>query len=124
MTDRARIIPLIVACSKRVTKYEVFEEAERWKAEVYAVDLPPEKVKPFKGISFETSTDGELLEFTSGLTRDLSAKRNLGLTLARICQWERIMFLDDDIRGVSEGHVAALAVALDQRPERAAALFI
>ena len=106
-------IPLIVACSKRVTKDEVFEEAARWDAKVYAVDLPPEKVNPFKGISFDTSTDKELLEFTSGLTRDLSAKRNLGLILGRICRWERIMFLDDDIREVSESHVAALAAALD-----------
>ena len=106
-------IPLIVACSKRVTKHEVFEEAARWNAEVYAVDFPPEKVNPFKEMSFDTSTDKELLEFTSGLTRDLSAKRNLGLIVARICRWERIMFLDDDIRDVSESHVAALAAALD-----------
>ena len=81
-------IPLIVACSKRVTKHEVFEEAARWNAEVYAVDFPPEKVNPFKEMSFDTSTDKELLEFTSGLTRDLSAKRNLGLIVARICRWE------------------------------------
>jgi hypothetical protein len=104
---------LIVACSKRVRKYEVIEAAARWNVEVYAVDLPPEQVSPFREISFDTSTDKDLLAFTSGLTRDLSAKRNLGLVLARICGWERIMFLDDDIQAVSEHDVAALAAALD-----------
>jgi glycosyltransferase involved in cell wall biosynthesis len=106
-------IRLIVACSKRVTKHEVIEAAARWNAEVYAVDLPPQQVSPFKGISFDTSTDKDLLALTSGLTRDLSAKRNLGLVLARTCGWERIMFLDDDIQQVSERDVAALAAALD-----------
>jgi len=32
---------------------------------------------------------------------DLSIKRNIGLILARILGWERILFLDDDIRNVS-----------------------
>lgn len=32
---------------------------------------------------------------------DLSIKRNTGLLLARLLGWERIFFLDDDIRGVS-----------------------
>jgi hypothetical protein len=32
---------------------------------------------------------------------DLSAKRNIGLLLARILGWRRIFFLDDDIRNVS-----------------------
>jgi hypothetical protein len=112
LASRTRI-RLIVACSKRVTKHEVIEAAARWNAEVYAVDLPPEQVSPFKDISFDTSTDKELLAFTSGLTRDLSAKRNLGLVLARTCGWERIMFLDDDIQEVSERDVAALAATLD-----------
>ena len=32
---------------------------------------------------------------------DLSLKRNLGLLLARLMRWEKIMFLDDDIFGVT-----------------------
>ena len=31
-------------------------------------------------------------------TTDVSAKRNLGLTLSHILDWERVVFLDDDIR--------------------------
>jgi hypothetical protein len=32
---------------------------------------------------------------------DLSAKRNIGLLLARLRGWRRIFFMDDDIRGIS-----------------------
>ena len=104
---------LIVACSKYVTKHEVIEAAAQKEVEVYAVDLSPRQVNPFAGIFLETSVDKELLTLTSGLTRDLSAKRNLGLVVARICGWERLMFLDDDILKVSDDDVAALAAALD-----------
>jgi hypothetical protein len=31
---------------------------------------------------------------------DLSMKRNVGLALARILGWQRVFFLDDDIRGL------------------------
>lgn len=106
-------VPLIVACSKRVTKREVIEAAASWNVEVYAVDLTPKQVNPFDGISFATSTDEDLLAFTSGRTRDLSAKRNLGLVIARRCKWRRVMFMDDDILEVSADDVAALAAALE-----------
>jgi predicted nucleic acid-binding protein len=33
----------------------------------------------------------------SHCARDISMKRNLGLALAKMCQWTRILFLDDDI---------------------------
>jgi hypothetical protein len=106
-------IPLIVACSMWVTKYEVIEAAAQKKVEVFAVDMPPRPDDLLKGISFNTSTNKQILAFTSGLTRDLSIKRNLGLVIARMCGWERLMFLDDDIRDVSNTHVAALAAGLD-----------
>lgn len=106
-------IPLIVACSKWVTKYEVIEAAAQKKVEVFAVDMPPRPDNLLEGISFNTSTNKQILAFTSGLTRDLSIKRNLGLVIARMRGWERLMFLDDDIQDVSNTHVAALAAALD-----------
>ena len=40
-------------------------------------------------------------------------KRNLGLVLARLLGWTRLMFLDDDIYGVSRDDVEALAAALE-----------
>ncbi len=106
-------IRLIVACSKRVTKDEVVAAAAARNVEVTAVDLSPQQANPFGEIFFDTSTDEEILALTSGRTRDLSAKRNLGLAIARMCGWERLMFLDDDILRVTKSDVAALAAGLD-----------
>ncbi|MFG2073616.1 hypothetical protein [Nonomuraea maritima] len=44
---------------------------------------------------------------------DLSAKRNLGLLLARLLGWERIVFLDDDIEVSGHEDVARAAALLD-----------
>jgi hypothetical protein len=65
-------IPLIVICSKRVKKRQVIEAARRENVEIFAVDLPHPPANPLDGISFTTSTDDDLLDLTSGLTRDLT----------------------------------------------------
>jgi hypothetical protein len=39
---------------------------------------------------------------------DLSVKRNIGLVLARMLGWQRIFFMDDDIRDVTADALAAL----------------
>ena len=106
-------IPLIVVCSKRVKKRQVIEVAERENVEVFAVDLPEYPANPLVGTSFGTSTDEDLLAASSGKTRDLSTKRNLGLVIAKMLGWRRLMFLDDDIYGISKEDVEALAAALN-----------
>jgi hypothetical protein len=106
-------IPLIVICSKRVDKDEVIQEASRENVKVFAVNLLPHPANPLEGISFVTSTDEGLLALTSGRTRDLSMKRNLGLVIARMLGWKRLMFLDDDIFDISEEDVDTLADGLD-----------
>ncbi len=103
-------IPLIVACSKAARKEQVVAMAAAANVAVFALDLP--LVNPL-GISFATSTDEEIRAASPGWTRDLSMKRNLGLILARMLDWNRLMFLDDDIFGVGESDVDALATALD-----------
>ncbi|MEO3856946.1 hypothetical protein [Acrocarpospora sp. B8E8] len=44
---------------------------------------------------------------------DLSAKRNLGLVLARMMDWQRIVFLDDDIEVGAPHEVSRAASLLD-----------
>jgi hypothetical protein len=102
--------PLIVACSRAVTQNEVIELASSENVEAFAFDLPP--TNPL-GIDFLTSEDDELIAASPGWHRDLSIKRNIGLVLARLLGWTRLMFLDDDIYGVGQHHVAALAAALE-----------
>lgn len=79
-------------------------------AYAYAFDLRPGN--PL-GIDFATSEDEELSAASPGWDRDLSMKRNIGLVLARLLGWTRLMFLDDDIYGVGQQDVAALAAALE-----------
>jgi hypothetical protein len=45
---------------------------------------------------------------------DLSHKRNLGLQLARLVGWKRLMFLDDDISGLEPLQVEQAAAGLDR----------
>jgi len=40
---------------------------------------------------------------------DIAGKRNVGLLLARMCGWRTIMYLDDDIRGLTEVAVSRAA---------------
>jgi hypothetical protein len=40
---------------------------------------------------------------------DIARKRNLGLLLARLCDWRTIMFLDDDIGALTVGAVSTAA---------------
>jgi hypothetical protein len=58
-----------------------------------------------------TSAD-EFLEANAKRKSDLSAKRNLGLLLARLHGWNKIAFIDDDVRDA--GNLARLAAQLEQ----------
>jgi hypothetical protein len=44
---------------------------------------------------------------TSVKHKDVAAKRNTGLALARMLGWRRMLFLDDDVRGLSASSVRA-----------------
>ena len=44
---------------------------------------------------------------------DLSVKRNLGLLLARLQGWNKVLFVDDDIGSLRAGHIARLSRQLD-----------
>jgi hypothetical protein len=55
-----------------------------------------------KLLKFDTSriADLDLPKACATRDSDLSAKRNIGLLLARMLRWERVFFMDDDIRDV------------------------
>lgn len=44
---------------------------------------------------------------------DLSIKRNLGLLVARMLGWQRILFMDDDIRGITHKDITRAVSLLD-----------
>lgn len=69
---------------------------------------------PAELLRFGTS---EIREARESRVGDLSRKRNLGLLLAHLADWHRVLFLDDDIRDVSPR--AVRAAVSDLRPGRA-----
>ncbi len=63
-------------------------------------------------LTFQTS-DPSFAGLKAGRNSDLSLKRNIGLLLARLMGWEKIIFLDDDIFGVTVTDLAKIASRLD-----------
>jgi hypothetical protein len=93
---------LLILCSGRLqgTKAKEFLAARSYHKAI-VIDLP-------SGYSHELLRFPELLAIKNELpkacsffTTDLSMKRNIGLVLARMLQWRRIFFLDDDIRDIT-----------------------
>jgi len=87
---------LVALCSRQVKADEVAELGDEFGVVTVAVDvgtadggLPP-------------LVTGDLLRGTPfERTSDASMKRNVGLLLSRVAGWEQVLFLDDDIHGVS-----------------------
>ena len=102
--------PLFVLCSGGAYKEAVVKMAAKAGVEAYAADIPSGDLLR---VGFRTSACKELAAANLGRNPDLSVKRNLGLALARLLGWQKLMFLDDDIHGVATGAVATLAEALD-----------
>jgi hypothetical protein len=76
------------------------------------LDWPDYPTNPL-GINFAASFDPELVAASSGRTRNLSMKRNLGPVLGRRLDWKRLMLLEDVIYGISNKDVDALASGLN-----------
>ena len=88
-------VQLVALCSRKTLAGEVVELAARTPgSRVLAIDVPPgyaHSVLPRR------TTAPEFRRVSAGRTTDLSVKRNLGLLLARLHGWSKILFLDDDI---------------------------
>jgi hypothetical protein len=100
---RAAHCTLLILCSHEATPDGVQEFLnERSFDQATVVDLPDSyghELLSFRGLE---SIGDDLPEACGYYTTNLSTKRNLGLLLARMTGWERIFFLDDDIRDI--GH--------------------
>jgi hypothetical protein len=74
------------------------------------IDIPDDHDHP--DLHFETSP--MIAAFSAGRASNLSLKRNLGLMLARLLGWRKIMFLDDDLFGISAEHLRKVAGGLER----------
>ena len=85
---------LLVICSKHCEpRKAVIALAGRTTIKVVAVEFPEAGVPRLPFLETSTVLDKSRLKRRT----DTSAKRNLGLVLARLAGWKRVVFLDDDI---------------------------
>jgi hypothetical protein len=85
---------LVALCSKLSSAHEVVALARGMGIKLVAIDvdgLPNGVIPAFETCAVLAGTKFERMT-------DTSLKRNLGLLLARLIGWERIVFLDDDIK--------------------------
>lgn len=90
-------VPVVLLCSGRaLPQYarQVAEGVEGARCSVVDLSHRAEVGLP----ALDTAAFGQAIVGSHG---DLSLKRNLGLVLGRMCGWRTVLFLDDDIRGVS-----------------------
>lgn len=94
---------LVVLCSKETRPQQAkayFESRKLTKG--IAAQVPPEYALP--DIDLRTSDwvrQQPGVDACGGRKSDLSVKRNVGLLMARMLDWQHVFFMDDDIRGVS-----------------------
>jgi hypothetical protein len=106
---------LVVLCSLDAHSADVWRLLKaRHFTEATVVDVPPGYRHSL--LDFETSRLARqvLPRGCANPNGDLSTKRNLGLLLARMVGWERIVFMDDDIREVKPADLAATVSMLDR----------
>ncbi|WIY02129.1 hypothetical protein QRX60_50465 [Amycolatopsis mongoliensis] len=103
---------LLLLCSMRANASSAALAAKREGVRVTAIDLDelPKQVVP------EFATDNLLRLGRFRRPVDTSLKRNLGLLLASLAGWKRILFLDDDITLPNPSDLAAAAGLLSGYP--------
>jgi hypothetical protein len=103
---------LVVLCSKQTRADHVSERVSSSPgARALIVDLP----KNWRHAKFRTRTSSQVFRKANGYREsDLSAKRNIGLLLARLHGWNKIVFVDDDVTLSRTDNIARLAGQLDR----------
>jgi hypothetical protein len=103
---------LLLLCSLRADASSAALEAKWAGVRVTAIntDLLPAGLVP------AFATDKLLLDSSFHRKVDTSFKRNLGLLIAQLAGWKRILFLDDDIELPDPADLAAAAGLLEEHP--------
>jgi hypothetical protein len=103
---------LVVLCSHEAEPDEVEDFlASRSFRKGIVIDLPSGYAHHL--LEFATSKTRNLPPACGKYVTDLSSKRNVGLLLARMVGWERIFYLDDDIRDISYSDLSVTVSMLE-----------
>ena len=93
---------LVILCSQGLHGLDVKEYlAARSFRDAIVIDLPPGYSHPLFWFSGLLEFENQLPPECGYHITDLSMKRNIGLVLAKMLGWQRIFFLDDDIRDIA-----------------------
>jgi hypothetical protein len=105
-------VPLVILCSKEARADQVATLAAGTHGTRSLIVQMPETWR-HPGLPSNTSA-AEFQEASAHRGSGLSGKRNLGLLLARLHGWNKIAFVDDDIKVSRPHYIARLAGQLDK----------
>jgi hypothetical protein len=112
---RAARCKLVVLCSRQARTGEVNKLlTSRSFADAAVIRLP--RGYRHRWLDFATLRPAEIGLLPDGYAArgsDLSLKRNIGLILARLLGWDRVFFMDDDIRDVNPSDLRSTVSMLD-----------
>ena len=114
---RALHCALLILCSHKVKPADVHRLlARRSFSGAIVVSLPDGYRHDLLEFPALASIKDDLPLACSWHVTDLSMKRNVGLVLARMLGWQRIFFLDDDIRDINPTDVQSTVSMLESYP--------
>lgn len=107
-------VPLVVLCSRQAQSDKIAARVdETFGARALIIDVPDK----YQLLGHQPVTsDHAFRKASNQRSSDLSIKRNLGLVLARLRGWKKILFVDDDIYRLQPRHIWRLAGSLDRHP--------
>jgi hypothetical protein len=107
-------IPLVVLCSRQAQAEKVAERVENtFGAQALAIDVPDD----YQLLDHcHLTSDRAFWKASAERSSDLSIKRNIGLVLARLRGWKKILFVDDDIYQLRPNDISRLSGWLDRHP--------
>jgi hypothetical protein len=107
-------VPLVILCSRQAQLAQVVGRVNKtFGARALVVQMPEQYELPCDA---PLTSAPEFQDAAAGRSSDLSAKRNIGLLLGRMLGWNKILFVDDDIRQFNARDVDRLAGYLDRHP--------
>lgn len=111
---RAARSHLVVLCSREAQSDAVHELlAARSFTRASVIDVPSGYHHRLLRFATSRIVDLNLPEACAARDSDLNTKRNIGLLLARMLGWERVFFMDDDIRDVDPADLRRTVAMLD-----------
>jgi hypothetical protein len=99
---RAARCQLVILCSHEARPVDIEQLlCARSFDRAIVINVPSEYTHPLFDFSTSRFAQSDLPAACAYYKTDLSTKRNIGLLLARMMGWQRVFFLDDDIRDIN-----------------------